>query len=691
MLTVLMDASKSDSLDLLAPYVKFVLGEHYSRGSSIAPGFVKTELQQKNGFRLIPEKVIIKLLKRFEKQGMVSYAEGKFTLIKTFTAERTEFLRQRAMVDSETSAVLDALKAYINEHPIRSKEIDDAKAIEILETFLKEKGYVTLENFEQLAHTDESALPYLFPTAQFILAARENDSQLFEKIMRVVRGFMLSKVIYAQQTLQLKGKKFSALDVYLDTRLILNAFGYNGKAEKESVSSMLELLVRGGAHLKCFTHTYQEVYNIIFAYKESLRDHRNRSVYTLQHFDEQNYRVFDVEFVLSKLDATFEQHGISVVPLPDYPASDFSWSIGENDLKETLNQQIKYRKNAKGEKPALDNDVASVAAITRIRQGVDFEEIGSCKAIFVSSNYELVNSANRYLSTIYESANSANKKRNTVPFVIDDVELTTVTWLRSESAAQSTDVSTLTLIANARASLELTSEMIDAFVNRVNILQSNGEVSDDEAKNIIYMLYRNRENLMQAFNGDAHHMEQATAVEIRAAAMQFYTPELLRQLEESNSERDSESERNELLTRENERLRAENARILADRQKVEDERNKASKEKQGRIRKAQAVAEDSKKSVVKVCRLICIIFAVLIAIASTVYLISEFIENRQSNKFAVQTIIGMFVLLLDTLGAIDTLRDKGVFVGRLIRVLGQKRYKRVYNRVIGEASDDGTL
>ena len=81
-----------------------------------------------------------------------------------------------------------------------------------------------------------------------------------------------------------------------------------------------------------------------------------------------------------------------------------------------------YAENKETMQGIVERDVKSIAAIGRIRKDNKYKKIEDCKAIFVTTNYNLVESAEKCLE---------HKKYEEIGYIITDVELTTILWLKS--------------------------------------------------------------------------------------------------------------------------------------------------------------------------------------------------------------------------------------------------------------------
>ena len=76
------------------------------------------------------------------------------------------------------------------------------------------------------------------------------------------------------------------LSCYLDTRLIINALGLHLPQEtKTCATEFLEMLRNSGVKLFCFQHNYEEIYNVLCAYKKNISNGINKkSNNTLETF-----------------------------------------------------------------------------------------------------------------------------------------------------------------------------------------------------------------------------------------------------------------------------------------------------------------------------------------------------------------------------------------------------------------------
>ena len=104
-----------------------------------------------------------------------------------------------------------------------------------------------------------------------------------------------------------------------------------GNETNGSAKLLVELLEKKQARIKCFEHNYNEVYSIIYAYKENIGKYRDK---TLEGLDKKNYTYSDVERLLDNLKSLLKKKHVDVEEKPSY--EDYSAVIDEQGLEDYL-------------------------------------------------------------------------------------------------------------------------------------------------------------------------------------------------------------------------------------------------------------------------------------------------------------------------------------------------------------------
>ena len=443
-------------------------------------------MDEEFGFPNIPKAVIIKIFNRMKK--IIIRNEKKFYLIKDLSEETQKFDENKNQIQDESNNVINSLMEYLRKCNKNFNNITLEETKKLLNIFLEKNGFITIDNIENLKNVGEYKTDQAnYYIAKFILDENENDTRIFNSIYKIVCGFMLANTIYIQVENDNKAS-LKNLDCYLDTPIILNLLELKTKEENNSTKLLIELLEKKQARIKCFEHNYREVYSIIFAYKENLKKYRYK---TLEGLDIKNYTYSDVERLLDNLKNLLKKKHVEVVEKPSY--DDYGAVIDEQGLEFFLKE--KYKDKIEKKEKVLGPDVDSISAISRLRKGKYVTKLEESKAIFVTTNYDLIKYSNLFLN---------KKEFGEISYSISDIELTTILWLKTFRT--NPELPRFKLIENARLSLEPSNQIMERFKDVIEKMKEEELINDtDVLENLKTNLYYKAE-LMEKIEGDSDNI-----------------------------------------------------------------------------------------------------------------------------------------------------------------------------------------
>lgn len=486
MLTAIWDQTHKDNLELLKPFITYLIGKSTNIQEEINIEKIIKGMDEEFGFPNIPKAVIVKIFNRMKK--IIIRNEKKFYLIKDLSEETQKFDENKNQIQDESNKVINSLMEYLRKCNKNFKNITLEETKKLLNIFLEKNGFITIENIENLKNIGEYKTDQAnYYIAKFILDENENDTRIFNSIYKIVCGFMLANTIYIQVENDNKAS-LKNLDCYLDTPVILNLLELKTEEQNNSTKLLIELLEKKQARIKCFEHNYREVYSIIYAYKENLKKYRYK---TLEGLDIKKYTYSDVERLLDNLKNLLKKKHVEVVEKPSY--DDYGAVIDEQGLEFFLKE--KYKDKIEKKEKVLVPDVDSISAISRLRKGKFVKKLEESKAIFVTTNYDLIKYSNLFLN---------KKEFGEISYSISDIELTTILWLKTFRT--NPELPKLKLIENARLSLEPSNQIMERFKDVIEKMKEEELINDtDVLENLKTNLYYKAE-LMEKIEGDSDNI-----------------------------------------------------------------------------------------------------------------------------------------------------------------------------------------
>lgn len=197
MLTAIWDQTHKDNLELLKPFIIYLIGKNTNVQDEINITQIIKKMDEEFGFPNIPKAVIIKIFNRMKK--IVLRRDKKYFLIKDLGEETKEFDSNKIQISEESDNVVTKLMEYLKECHKNFENITIEETKQLLNIFLERNGFVALENIENLKSVGEYKTDQAnYYIAKFILNENEKNTNVFNGIYKIVCGFMLANTIYIQ-------------------------------------------------------------------------------------------------------------------------------------------------------------------------------------------------------------------------------------------------------------------------------------------------------------------------------------------------------------------------------------------------------------------------------------------------------------------------------------------------------------
>ena len=518
MLAAIWEHEKKDNLELILPFITYSIGKVISVGNRVDITSIATYLSTNLGFYDIPHSVLQKAFKRLSKRKILERKNQEIFLKIDLSENCKTIDLQLQQAQKDTDEVIKVMTEYLNQRNERllKKDFSEKEIRNHFIKFLETKGYFVYEKIEKLQEISACENTIYYHIAQFIIAEYHKKSVVFSYIENIVKGLLLSRVIYGYIDVTYN-EKFKDVCVYVDTTLLLCIFAFKSDEQNTAASQLVEILLNNNISIKCFKHNYDEVYKIIEAYKYSILNSSNRHGQTIEYFDKLGYSTNDVERVLHNLEDYFKEKSIEIVDTPSLSSdgsgtiveSDFQKAIGETELKEHLSKKVFYKNDM-----AISNDIESISAIHILRQGKIFKKIEKCKALFVTTNHFLVDVVQRFL----------NDTSDSVPLLISDLELTSLLWLKNPK--RFSDFPTLKLIESARISLEPTEQIRTEFIKKIEQFKNEPAVTEERASAYRQLIYTEKEKLMGLIDGRPENISNIQLTDLEDISRQHYNSQL---------------------------------------------------------------------------------------------------------------------------------------------------------------------
>lgn len=536
--------SGRDYIGNFVPFVAECLRQAAQTESTLPE--IQAALVEKFGLT-IPQGALHTILKRASRYGFVQKARGIYRRDED-ALSKLDFAKVRSDVLRQHDALIGKLVHFCNHNYSLRWSDDEAQAA--LLSYIRKSSTLLLSAAvagQPIAPSLKSVKHAEFVISAFILDLQARDPEGFRYLETIVKGSVLADVLLFPDLGGAKAK-FVKIEVYFDTPFLLRALGLAGSERQAPCRELLDLLYQENADLRCFKHTLDEMWRILDAAANALRNPRRfRAGYfeTMEYFLQSGYSPSDVELVLARLDQSLRNMRIQI---RDKPPHEERHTVDEKRLESMLREEVRYHSEE-----ALVHDLDSLTAIFRLRRGQLCQRIESCLAIFITTNGNVVRAATRYFTQEYDHRGPL------VPLAMLSDLFGTLAWLKHPVAAPELPVKIV--IADCYAALNPSDSLWKRYLSQIDRLETQGDVTEED----YYLLRFSTEARMALMNmtlGDLDSFGETTVEDILAKTKAALTAEATQRLHaEQQKRKEAEARMEEVESKSRERELAQRQRI----------------------------------------------------------------------------------------------------------------------------------
>jgi len=505
MLHTIWETTHHDTIELYIPMIKKIIHDNYLLNNEIDIELLKAKLSKDFGFENFPPQVIDKILDRLTKKThnrTLKKAFHKYSLNNDLSNDIRDFDSKKKEAENDIDYVVSELLKYFEENKSNFfHTIDEKKAKDALLLFLEEHGYVTLSDTNKFSDFQYSKGKANYLVGKFIYKAYQSkDKKLFDSILKIASGFMLTKVIdFCDEisfTSELKNVVF-----YIDTTLLLQLLKYKSDYDNQATKCLYDLIKDKQGITSCFTHNLNEVKSILYYYGHCLETKKKRRM-TLEQLDNRKATKADVNVCIASLENNLSKIDIEIIDTPSYNDEDYLGNINVKGLSERLKSKIQAYND---KEQLLQNDIESIQSISRIRKNKKYRNLKDCKAIFVTSNGRLTHEVCKFFKS----------KKDEIPIIISSIDLATILWLKSKK--KKTNLPELELISVARSCIGLNKKGRDSFIDKVKSIESNAGFDREIAEALTVSIYQEKtqEMVAEIIQGDLGKIDSLSVSDIK--------------------------------------------------------------------------------------------------------------------------------------------------------------------------------
>ena len=532
-------------IDYVENFVPFVV--ECARTSSenvISLPTMQQMVSDKFGLRL-PQNTLRMIIIRATKRGYFRRESGVIYKVQE-KCDALDFRSTKDAVENTYNRVITRLTQFANDLHGRSwSNIDAEKAIL---DFLGDNSLSLLFELTEGRLRDSHSEGSRFLVASLVEHAQDSDVALLDDLELLARGNLIANAMYLPDSGGIK-KQFRDTVVYFDTSFIAYAAGFAGPNRAAPCLELLELLAQYGAHFRCFKATRAELQGILDACAARLQRGQLRYAYgpTIEYFVETGKNASDLELMCARLPAKLKAMRIEVVDTPSF--DEFEYQIDEKGFEDHLEQSIRYS-NPK----ARVHDVDCISAVARCRRGRESRDVEECGALFVTTNSALARAARKFFQ--------GDAPPGAVALAVTDYALANLLWLKDPAKAP--DLPRKRLIADAYAAMHPPTNLWNAYLTQIALLEDSGKVTTEE-----YLLLRHslsaKAALMDLTDGKEDAFTEGSITDILQVAKEKLRADLQAEVE---TEKQRRSQVEEKLQRKEEELQNRKEELLVQRQRL---------------------------------------------------------------------------------------------------------------------------
>lgn len=446
----------SDYLNYLVPFVYQILLDN--QPNSVSVNAVRVSILKQFGLE-IPGRSIQLVLRRLTKKHILRRESNQYAIVR----ELPHFSLQEDLVNAKNKIQSVASELVRFSKQTRKALVTNDQAIDAICAFLSRFDVDCLR-----AYLRGTAIPNIMSNknsfsnnlvSNFVIHLQNHNQVQFEKFMIFVQGHMLANALLCPD-LPKQQNTYNDVKFFIDTPMLINLLGLDGKNSQKAASMLLNLLHELGAHTYAFSHTREELVKVILAAAEKI-DSLEGYGRLVMEARRSGKTKSDFIILAGKIDESLAVLGIKSYDTPPFNPK---FQIDEKIFESILNDQLKYQ-NQK----ARYHDINSLRSIYTLRRGITAVTIEKCRAILVTRNRGVARAAWIY-GRDYEHDVGYD-----VSGIISDFALANFAWLKSPVSA--VDLPMAEVLAYSYAALQPSKQMLDKIEREISRLQESGQIS----------------------------------------------------------------------------------------------------------------------------------------------------------------------------------------------------------------------
>ena len=455
----------------------------------------------------IPAMPMKEILLRMQKKDMI-YRDKKGKIIPNLDKiYETDF-------ESEYKETLKKYENISNKYIEFTKEkfqinVSKEKAEECFSEFIKENFLDTVLNDENIKEVidnidKEQISKEMYAFYKYVIYMYKTDYELFKVIQKFCMGYIVANALsidnISSSNVIFKNKK-----IFFDTNFILRLLGLEGEFYKNSYMGIIDVLRENNCKLYVFSHTYDEIKNILETAKVNLNNTNELSPEVQKYFWNNNKTEGDIILLIATLDKKLNELGIFISRVA-YDNTNHKYEIDEQALYDEIINIYSRRKNfdEKTKSDMIWTDVKSMALIYRDIKLIRAYSIQTLQDVFVTTNQALAYACKNFDKTL-------GKKENAIAPCMTDIFLGTILWV--QNPIRYDKYNEKQILASCYSSVKLNNKSLSKFSVELENLKEKQIITNED-----YMLMKDykivEDMLSDKIMGNSDNIDEKTTFEV---------------------------------------------------------------------------------------------------------------------------------------------------------------------------------
>lgn len=449
-----------DYIDAFVPFILFIIPKDTQK---IDKGTLSEKFNKEFSL-VIPEHTINTFITRATRKGFTEQRQKSIFL----TEKGIEYIQKIQIRETERkiNSLLEDIKKFLSEN--FRYNLEHEEILMILSTFLKKHTMVLIEFFnpKETTEFDESLMDkneyYL---SRYLKYAENQNPQLYNILKGIFYGALIQSLLLKQNLLEIN-KKFSSLQIFLDSNFIFSIMDLHYPYICKPAKELFELLKEYKFQIKVFDFTIDEMVRVLNGYKKEEYKYyphiKVDSIYS--NLKNKGWTSDDCLRFISQIEEKIWKKEIQI-ELTNIEVKNFT--IDDNSYSRL--SQYKPDQHPLGAK----HDIAAINKIKDIRKSSK-REIENCTAIFLTSDLKLAK---------FNFIELGHKDNLTVCEIISDRLMTNLLWLKNPTLKE--DIP-LTVFLSLHSEILIDRIVWVRFYENLKKLKEEGKINGSDISTLLY-------------------------------------------------------------------------------------------------------------------------------------------------------------------------------------------------------------